>query len=380
LSLGPAGELRYPSYNAAAGWNYPDIGFLQSYSERAQRAFRLFLKQKYKGDIAQRNASWSLHFSNFEDLGIRPPGDGAEFFASGVKTNYGRDFLEWYQLTLERHAETMFRLGQKYLKNPIFSKAKFAAPLGGKIAGIHWKMSDPVYPHAAERAAGYVDYSKFMSIFSSAQVELTFTCMEMNNNDFYPYFSQPQDLVKKILALAADRGIRVNGENALAISNNSGAYSQIRNIFEKSSLRGFTLLRLGQIFSADGKPNGEFQAYRNQVVRSRQQQFLVRTHLNTAEVVARGFEIRIIGTTLNLGDYDPEKGLVLRPAGQYDWVGSTTIPDPDGVDISVILYNPITKKTIHGIALARSLYEQSDKLFLDPFFGFVVTMGSMIPL
>jgi hypothetical protein len=276
LSLGPAGELRYPSYNTAAGWNYPDIGFLQSYSLRAQSDFRRFLRKKYKGDISKLNAAWSLSFFDFDDRRISPPSDGADFFKNGYSTKYGQDFLEWYQGTLEEHARIMFELGNTNLKNSFFSPAKFKAPLGGKIAGIHWKMGDPVFPRAAEKAAGYVNYDSFMNVFRNAQAELTFTCMEMYNNDSFPAFSKPEDLVREVLDSSGSwGGVRVNGENALAISNNSGAYSQIRNVFERSRLQGFTLLRLGQIVDADGGANGELQGYAHQIVRTRTQHFLV---------------------------------------------------------------------------------------------------------
>jgi beta-amylase len=380
LSLGPAGELRFPSYNGAAGWNYPDIGFLQSYSERAQNSFRQFLKNKYSNQIARLNAAWSLQFSSFEDNRIRSPGDGAEFFARGVKTAYGQDFLQWYQNTLEQHARTMFTIGNKNLKNTFLSPARFKAPLGGKIAGIHWKMGDTVYPRAAEKAAGYVDYSKFMTLFSNAGAELTFTCMEMYNKDSFPHFSKPQELVKEVLTLASLSGVRVNGENALAISNNSAAYKQIRQVFEKSSLQGFTLLRLGQIIGPDGEATPELQAYSHQVVRSRTQQFLVRTHLSAAEIMAMGYEIRIVGTALNLGNGNPEKGLILNPAGQGDWTGSVVLPHPEGVNFDVVLYNPKTKHSIHEYNSLRRLTGQSERLFVDSFFGKVITMGPMIPL
>jgi hypothetical protein len=380
LSLGPAGELRYPSYNAAAGWNYPDIGFLQSYSKRAQNDFRNFLRTKYQDDIKKLNAAWSLSFFDFSDPRITSPDNGAEFFQNGFSTKYGQDFLEWYQGTLEAHAKKMFELGNTHLKNVFFSSAKFEAPLGGKISGVHWKMGDSIYPRAAEKAAGYVDYSKLMTVFGNAKAELTFTCMEMYNNNSFPAFSRPEELVREVLKLAAERGVRVNGENALAISNNPGAYSKIRNVFEQSRLQGFTLLRLGQIVNATGEANAELYGYLDQLVRTRTQHFLVRTHLDAEEIKKRGYEIRIIGNGVNLGNLDVEKGLVLSPAGGRDWRGSTQIAHPDGVAISVVLYNPKTKDVIHEGTGSKRLTGQPDKLFIDAFFGHIIPMGPMIPL
>lgn len=59
ISLGPSGELRYPSYNSHdkdSGW--PNRGSFQSYSELAVRSFRREISKKYKNEIELVNQAW----------------------------------------------------------------------------------------------------------------------------------------------------------------------------------------------------------------------------------------------------------------------------------------------------------------------------------
>jgi hypothetical protein len=83
---------------------------------------------------------------------------------------------------------------------------------------------------------------------------------------------------------------------------------------------------------------------------------------------------------VNLGNSNVEKGLVLSPADGRDWKGSTQISHPDGVRFSVFLFNPKTKDVIQEGTGSRRLTGQPDKLFVDAFFGSIITMGPMVPL
>ena len=65
ISLGPAGELRYPSYNAHDWGNYPNRGTLQCYSPLAEKDWRRYLKTKY-GNIAALNYAFGSKFEGFE--------------------------------------------------------------------------------------------------------------------------------------------------------------------------------------------------------------------------------------------------------------------------------------------------------------------------
>ena len=261
VSLGPAGELRYPSYNFAAGWSYPQRGQLQAYSTGAQDAFRDDMRKKY-ADIDRLNGAWGTALRSFDE--IHPPKDTGRFFQSETRTAFGRDFLDWYQRILEGHLERMMVLAQKRLE------PAFKARLGGKIAGVHWLYNSPTEPHSAENAAGYVDYDRLISKFKESGAELTFTALEMDErNPAAAPYSAPQTLVKEIATLAANKGVALEGENALAIANDESRYRNIRAALASHNFIGFTLLRLCQIVDSNGNPTPEMAAFVKHVVSPR---------------------------------------------------------------------------------------------------------------
>lgn len=255
LSGGPAGELRYPSYNAADGWQYPNRGKLQAYTETAKQDFRNAMQTKY-GTIAAVNSAWGTSLNGFEQ--ISPPTDGDNFFINGYKTNYGKDFLTWYQGTLEKHLQSI--AGKAHNR----FDSVFGVPIGAKVSGVHWQMNNPSMPHAAEYGAGYYNYSTLLDAFKKAGLDLTFTCLEMtdDNANTSPYYSAPKSLVIQVANLAAQKGIRINGENALSIGNAS-QYQNIAEMLFNYKFSGFTLLRMSSLVNTDGSKTALMDAFRD---------------------------------------------------------------------------------------------------------------------
>lgn len=266
VSLGPAGELRYPSYNFAAGWTYPQRGRLQAYSTAARKDFRASIRRQYQDDLKRLNLAWGTALNSFDE--IQPPSDGDLFFQTATRTPYGRDFLGWYQGALEGHLERMMALAHKQLSPAL------PARLIAKMSGVHWLYNSPNMPHAAENAAGYVDYERMVSRFQAVNVDLTFTALEMDDassNDVGPGepppFSAPQTLARRIAALARERGVAIWGENALPISNGeSRRYRNISTMLASEGFIGFSLLRLSNIVDAAGEPTSEMAPFVNLVV------------------------------------------------------------------------------------------------------------------
>jgi hypothetical protein len=260
IGVGPSGELRYPSYGGK-DWHYPDIGELQVYSDSAKASFRKYLREKYK-TIDALNASWKTVFNTFSELG--PPTDGNHFFVDGFRTPYGKDFLSWQQESLVRH------LKEKIADAREAFAGAFDAPLAVKKAGIHWKMSDPVYPRAAEYAAGYYNYEDLFKAFGEARVDVTFTCLEMNNRNFYPDFSLAEELVKQVVGLAEKFQVKISGENAVSLDfarswNIEEGFKNIHEAFKKFSLSAFTFLRLENLVHADGSFKPEAVLYQKYI-------------------------------------------------------------------------------------------------------------------
>jgi beta-amylase len=315
LSGGPAGELRFPSYNAADGWSYPQRGKLQAYTETFKADFRDQMKIKYNSDINQVNTAWGTSLSSFED--IQPPSDGDNFFVNGIKSNYGKDFLTWYQSVLTRHIDNMAYSAHNRLD------ATFGVRIGAKIAGIHWLMNDPDMPHAAEYSAGYYDYSAILDQLKASNLDLTFTCLEMDDSKAYtsPEYSAPKSLVMHIANLAKEKGIILNGENALAIINDGQKYQNVAEMLFNYDFSGFTLLRLANVVNSNGTETSEMPYFRDAVAMN---PVPVTFRVKNANTVL-GEEIYVTGSRWELGKWTSGAYPPKLSYDNGDWVGTVYI-------------------------------------------------------
>jgi len=267
VSLGPAGELRYPSYNAHDNNSgYPGRGALQAYSELAKKSFQDWTMGKY-GSLSAVNSAWNSSLSQVTQ--IQPPSNPADFYSSGAykNSNYGKDFFDWYNQSLVDHGERMLETVADAIDMSYFPDAK----LGYKIPGVHWTMGHPSYPRAAESAAGLIQTSLNLNASQSAygydaiidlaatidaggrDVVLHFTCLEMSNQNYYPQYSRAQDLVFWVAQGAQARGVSIKGENALSagVHSDSG-WNNIVNAFDYAPYSGFTVLRVSDVASGTG--------------------------------------------------------------------------------------------------------------------------------
>ncbi|MBM7605273.1 hypothetical protein JOC75_003296 [Metabacillus crassostreae] len=324
LSGGPAGELRFPSYVSGDGWSYPSRGKLQAYTETAKTDFRNNMQAKY-GTISSLNAAWNTNLSSFSQ--VNPPSDGDNFFTSGAAYNsqYGKDFMNWYQSVLTKHLSL---ISSKAHQN---FDSTFGVPIGAKIAGLHWKMNDPYMPHSTEYSAGYHDYAKILDQFKASNLHLTFTCLEMDNSQAYtsPYYSAPKSLVTQIANLATQRGIVLNGENALAISSSDASYSETRyrntaqHLFNEG-FSGFTLLRLANVVNANGTKTAEMDRFRDiLILQPIKVDFIVKN-----APTASGDTVYVTGNRWEMGMWDNADGDKIKltwNSTYQDWRGSAYI-------------------------------------------------------
>jgi hypothetical protein len=271
VSLGPTGELRYPAYNGADGWKYPDRGNFQAYSRLAQRNFRDWALASF-GGLNGVAARWNIALANPND--IRVPGGGlpagsgrrAQTFVDDndhVDTVYGRDFIDWYNQSLVDHGRRVLLAAGSALDGTMKN-----IPLGMKLPGIHWQMmSCSPRPRIAEITAGLVrtsldlsartdahGYKQIMDMIADVKqqvgrdVVLHFTAAEMDNDPACGEGnSMAEALVFWISEAAQDRNITHKSENALACvdaPNDDRTWDHIRNVFSNTPYKGFTLLRL----------------------------------------------------------------------------------------------------------------------------------------
>lgn len=270
VSLGPSGELRYPSYNAHdTGSGYPKRGALQAYSRLAVEDFRQKMLNKY-GSLAGVNLAWGIQLSDASQ--IKPPDNGEYFFSHGDYRDiqYGKDFIDWYNQSLVDHGKTLIGTVIDALAGD-FPRAQ----IGYKIPGVHWAMGSPQYPRAAEVAAGLIQtsvdfnadnsghgYHKVVGLAKALsdrgrRVVLHFTCLEMGNyggNGNQEPTSQAQNLVFWVAQEAQRQGITIKGENALAGGvTGDGGWDYIANAFRFAAYSGLTTLRVGEVAYGTGQ-------------------------------------------------------------------------------------------------------------------------------
>ncbi|KAB2610594.1 beta-amylase-like [Pyrus ussuriensis x Pyrus communis] len=211
--LGPAGELRYPSYPESQGWAFPGIGEFQCYDKYLQAEFK-------EAATVAGHPEWALP-DNAGEYNDTPESSG--FFRSNgtYVTEKGKFFLTWYSNKLLIHGDQILDEANKVFES---CKLKLAA----KVSGIHWWYE--VDNHATELTAGYYNlkdrdgYRPIARMLSRHHAILNFTCLEMRNSEqSADSKSAPQELV---LSGGWRENIEVAGENALS-RYDSVAYDQI---------------------------------------------------------------------------------------------------------------------------------------------------------
>ncbi|KAG2383436.1 hypothetical protein C9374_004107 [Naegleria lovaniensis] len=240
VGLGPAGELRYPSYQLQNNlWSFPGIGAFQCYDKYMLSNL----------SISARNighANWGYAGPNNAGYYNSMPWQTAFFSDNGgdnYNSPYGKFFLQWYSGMLIQHgANVLSRARNVFGPN---------VELSAKVAGIHWWYFTS--SHAAELTAGYYNtpyyngYKDIAIMFSRYRIGFEFTCLEMTDNS-QPSYCQcgPQELVALTRDTAWQYGVSYGGENALPMDGNYGAIDQV---VKQSSANGkviesFTYLRL----------------------------------------------------------------------------------------------------------------------------------------
>jgi beta-amylase len=239
VGLGPAGEMRYPSYQTSK-WNYCGIGEFQCYD----KYMLANLKQ------AAANAShpeWGAPPNNAGNYNSMPYQTG--FFSDGTPNNYaspyGAFFLSWYTAQLLAHGDTILRQAVSVFRRyPTLSVA-------AKVAGIHWWYNSD--SHAAECTAGYYNtnqnnaYLQVAKMLSKYGVHFDFTCLEMTNTP-NNCGSEPETLVQQTRLAANAVAIGYDGENALPLCSGQCYGPGFDEIYRESTLYGdigaFTYLRI----------------------------------------------------------------------------------------------------------------------------------------
>jgi hypothetical protein len=218
IGLGPASELRYPSYNAHdVDSGYPGPGVLQANSELA------------KADYAR--------YPN-------------------------KSFQDWYRDSLLEHGRLVLGAAADVFQSSPFRGVRLSA----RVPGVHWRAGDT---RGAELSAGLIGsdhegddhgYAPLVQMVAGLRARpdrpnlaLEYTCLEKGNGEGGPAVaSLAEALVFWVAAEAHRQGVPIGGENALAggLLSNEG-WDHIANAIRWSYYDEVTFLRLHDIVTSD---------------------------------------------------------------------------------------------------------------------------------
>ncbi|KAK9829359.1 hypothetical protein WJX72_005395 [[Myrmecia] bisecta] len=268
VGLGPAGELRYPSYPEGDGrWRFPGVGEFQCYDKY------MLANLKETADAAG-HPEWGLcgphDCGNYNSAAWE-----TGFFVSqggNWDSEYGSFFLAWYSGMLLQHADRILGAAAEALNKRgrprkaravsesadghIVYEFEPACHLGAKLAGVHWWFKSRA--HAAELTAGYYNtrerdgYSAVMDVLKKHNARLSFTCVEMRDCEHPPEGRcSPQGLLQQVIETSIAKGVPLSGENALQ-RYDSYAFDRIaESAFGQNARAGrleqLTFLRMGDL-------------------------------------------------------------------------------------------------------------------------------------
>lgn len=237
VGLGPAGELRYPSYQLDR-WTFPGIGEFQCYDSYMLNSLKSAASAAGHPEWGNGGPSNAGTYNNWPDDTGFFNYNGYDNFAS----SYGQFFLNWYTNSLVTHGDLILSKASS-----VFSKYS-GLKITAKISGIHWQYKH--YSHAAELTAGYKNeygtgYNVFAQLFAKYNVGFDFTCLEMKDSEQQNCNCAPEELVHQTENTAKTYGVYYYGENALQ-RYDSTAYNTIlyESYYTGQAIHGFTYLRL----------------------------------------------------------------------------------------------------------------------------------------
>ncbi|CAD5170404.1 unnamed protein product [Musa acuminata subsp. malaccensis] len=242
VGMGPAGELRYPSYPELHGtWKFPGIGAFQCYDKYMLSSLKAAALEAGKPEWGHGGPTDAGGYNNWPEDTTFFRHDG------GWNGPYGEFFLSWYSQMLLEH-------GERILSSATSVFDSTGVKISVKVAGIHWHYG--TRSHAPELTAGYYNtrfrdgYLPIARMLGRHGAVFNFTCVEMRDGE-QPAEAccRPEGLVNQVAAAAKEAGVALAGENALPRYDEM-AHEQIVNTATaeeggEEKMAAFTYLRMG---------------------------------------------------------------------------------------------------------------------------------------
>uniref|UniRef100_A0A0D3FDM5 Beta-amylase n=1 Tax=Oryza barthii TaxID=65489 RepID=A0A0D3FDM5_9ORYZ len=178
VGMGPAGELRYPSYPESNGtWRFPGIGEFQCYDRYMLSSLKAAAEAVGKPEWGNAGPGDSGGYNDWPE--------DSPFFRreGGWNTPYGEFFMSWYSQMLLEHGERILSAASGvYTGTP-------GVKISVKVAGIHWHYGVGL---AGENALPRYDETAHDQIVTTAAEKaeeermVAFTYLRMGPDLFQP--------------------------------------------------------------------------------------------------------------------------------------------------------------------------------------------------
>lgn len=209
VGMGPAGELRYPSYPEQNGtWKFPGIGAFQCYDKYMLSSLKAAAEAHGKPEWGSTGPTDAGHYNNWPE--------DTQFFrkeGGGWDGPYGEFFLTWYSQMLLEHGDRILSSATSIFDNT-------GVKISVKVAGIHWHYG--TRSHAPELTAGYYNtrfrdgYLPIAQMLARHGAIFNFTCIEMRDHEQpQEALCAPEKLVKQVALATQKAQVPLAGENAL---------------------------------------------------------------------------------------------------------------------------------------------------------------------
>ncbi|KAG7013624.1 Inactive beta-amylase 9 [Cucurbita argyrosperma subsp. argyrosperma] len=237
MSLGPDGELRYPSQRQLESHG---VGEFQCYDENMLS----ILKQHAE---ASRNPLYGLGGPHDAPSYNDTPNSNNFFkdLDGSWESHYGDFFLSWYSAELIAHGDRLLSLASSVFRNT-------KASIHGKVPLMHsWYKTRS---HPSELTAGYYNtsnrdgYEAVAEMFARNSSKMILPGMDLSDQ-LHPQelLSSPESLIAQIKSASRKHGVILSGQN----SSNSEAprnFDRIKKNLEGESVELFTYQRMGAYF------------------------------------------------------------------------------------------------------------------------------------
>lgn len=239
MSLGPDGELRYPSQRQQKSYG---VGEFQCYDKNM-----LSLLKKHAESSG--NPLYGLGGPHDAPSYDETPNSNNFFKDHGGswETHYGDFFLSWYSSELIAHGDRLLSLASS-----IFGGTE--ATIHGKVPLMHsWYKTRS---HASELTAGFYNtanrdgYEAVTEMFARNSSKMILPGMDLSDQHHpQELLSSPESLIAQIKSASRKHGVIVSGQTQNSF--NSGAprdFSRIKKNLEGENVELFTYQRMGAYF------------------------------------------------------------------------------------------------------------------------------------